>query len=271
MKQYTDLQKSSDAIPAPADLPEFWTVDEDSARLQQPSYILASGEPSQPQKDKPVLPGFPFQPPDLEFRDGRRETFAEWLVNEKNPLFARVAVNRLWQWHFGKGLQQNPSDFGLLGGKPTHPELLDWLASEFVAKGFSMKAMHRLMVTSEAYKMASSAEPALFTRNSAIDPADNFLWEFRLLRLEAEPLWDSMLSAAQNLDLTVGGKSFRLPGEEKNGPKRARQIQAKENGLERRGIYIQRGYHQSMDAMPNFLQAFDADDGRAPCPERTRQ
>jgi hypothetical protein len=270
LKQYTELQKAFDAIRPPADLPEFWTVEEDSARLEQPSYILASGEPSQPEKDKPVKPGFPFQPADLEFRDGRRETFTEWLVDAKNPLFARVAVNRLWQWHFGKGLQQNPSDFGLLGGRPTHPELLDWLASEFVAKGFSMKAMHKLMVTSEAYKMASSAEPSLLTRNSAIDPADNYLWEFRLLRLEAEPLWDSILSAAEDLDLTVGGKSFRLPGEEKGGPRSAPQVQAKASGPPRRGIYLERGYHQSKDVMPNFLQAFDADDGRAPCPERTR-
>jgi hypothetical protein len=100
LKQYTDLQKASDAIRPPADLAEFWTVEEDSARLRQPSYILASGEPSQPQKDKPVEPGFPFQPANLEFRDGRRETFAEGLVDAKNPLFARVAVNRLWQWHF---------------------------------------------------------------------------------------------------------------------------------------------------------------------------
>jgi Protein of unknown function (DUF1553)/Protein of unknown function (DUF1549) len=269
LTKYKELQKTADATRPPADLPEFWTVEEDSARLQQPSYILASGEPTQPQTDKPVQPGFPFQPANIEFRDGRRETFAEWLVAPENPLFARVAVNRLWQWHFGKGLQQNPSDFGALGGKPTHPELLDWLASEFVAKGYSMKAMHKLMVTSETYKRASSAEPSLIERNSKIDPADNFLWEFRLLRLEAEPIWDSMLSAAQNLDLSVGGKSFQLAAEqgEKRGGRRAG---ADASGSPRRGMYLRRGYHQSMDVMPNFLQAFDADDGRAPCPERTR-
>jgi hypothetical protein len=269
LTQYKELQKTADATRPPADLPEFWTVEEDSARLQQPSYILASGEPTQPQTDKPVQPGFPFQPANLEFRDGRRETFAEWLVAPENPLFARVAVNRLWQWHFGKGLQQNPSDFGALGGKPTHPELLYWLASEFVAKGYSMKAMHKLMVTSETYKRASSAEPSLIVRNSKIDPADNFLWEFRLLRLEAEPIWDSMLSAAQNLDLSVGGKSFQLAAEQgqSRGGRRAR---ADASGPPRRGMYLRRGYHQSMDVMPNFLQAFDADDGRAPCPERTR-
>jgi hypothetical protein len=273
LKQYTDLQKSLDAIRPPANLPEFWTVEEDSARLKEPSYILASGEPTQPQKDKPVEAGFPFQPQNLEFRDGRRETFTEWLVAPENPLFARVAVNRLWQWHFGKGLQPNPSDFGLLGGRLTHPELLDWLAAEFVARGYSMKAMHKLMVMSDTYRMSSSPEPLLVTKNIAVDPANDLLWQFRMLRLEAEPIWDSMFSAAQSLDLKVGGKSFPLAeenGARRRGAGRAANLDAKASGLQRRGAYIQRGYHQSMDVMPNFLQVFDVDDGRAPCPERTR-
>ena len=119
LKQYTVLQKAVDAIRPPAPLPEFWTVEEDSAKLKEPSYILTNGEPTQPEKDHAIEPGFPFEPSGTEFRDGRRETFAEWLVAPENPLFARVAVNRLWGWHFGKGIQQNPSDFGLLGGKPT--------------------------------------------------------------------------------------------------------------------------------------------------------
>ena len=135
-------------------------MEEDSERLKEPSYILTNGEPTQPEKDKPVEPGFPFEPQGTEFRDGRRETFAEWLVAPENPLFARVAVNRLWGWHFGKGLQPNPSDFGLLGGRPSHPELLDWLASEFVAKGFSMKAINKLIVMSDTYRMSSVAGTA---------------------------------------------------------------------------------------------------------------
>ncbi len=241
--------------------------------MKEPSYILASGEPTQPQKDKPVEAGFPFQPQNLEFRDGRRETFTEWLVAPENPLFARVAVNRLWQWHFGKGLQPNPSDFGLLGGRLTHPELLDWFASEFVARGYSMKAMHKLMVMSDTYRMSSSPEPLLVTKNTAVDPANDLLWQFRLLRLGAEPIWDSIFSAAQRLDLKIGGKSFQLADE--NGARRrgagmSANLDAKASGLQRRGAYIQRGYHQSMDVMPNFLQVFDVEDGRAPCPERTR-
>jgi hypothetical protein len=272
LKQYTTLQRASDAIRPPSQLPEFWAVEDDPYKVKQTSYVLTNGEPDQPEKDKPVEPGFPFEPKGLEFRDGRRETFAEWLVAPENPLFARVAVNRLWGWHFGKGLQPNPSDFGLLGGTPTHPELLDWLASEFVAKGFSMKAINKLIVMSEAYRRSSAAEPTLLTQDRAIDPADKMLWQFPLIRLDAETIWDSIFTAAQSLDLKVGGKSYQLASEERPGRRGAQpqEMEAKANGLQRRGIYIQRGYHQSQDVMPNFLQAFDVDDGRAPCPERTR-
>jgi hypothetical protein len=277
LKQYNVLQKAVDAIRPPTPLPEFWAVEEDSERLKEPSYILTNGEPTQPEKDKQVQPGFPFQPAGLEFRDGRRETFAEWLVAPENPLFARVAVNRLWEWHFGKGIQPNPSDFGLLGGRPSNPELLDWLASEFVAKGFSMKAIHKLIVMSDTYRMASTGEPQLMSKNRAIDPANAMLWQFPLLRLDAEAIWDSIFSAAQSLDLKLGGKSFQIAGDDtarRRGPqvteKEDAEKEAKASGLQRRGIYIQRGYHQSMDVMPNFLQAFDVDDGRTPCPERTR-
>jgi hypothetical protein len=272
LKQYATLQKAVDAIRAPSPLPEFWTVEEDSARLKEPSYLLTNGEPTQPEADKPVQPGFPFEPKGTEFRDGRRETFTEWLVAPENSLFARVAVNRLWGWHFGKSLQPNPSDFGLLGGRPSHPELLDWLASEFVAKGFSMKAINKLIVMSDTYRMSSNADPATVKQDRAIDPTNKMLWQFPLLRLDAETIWDSIFSAARSLDLKVGGKSFQIPGEEggRGRGAQAAESQPKSNGLERRGIYIQRGYHQSMDVMPNFLLAFDVDDGRTPCPERTR-
>jgi hypothetical protein len=273
LKQYTVLQKAADAVRAPTPLPEFWAVEEDSERLKEPSYILTNGEPSQPETDKPVTPGFPFEPQGTEFRDGRRETFTEWLVAPENPLFARVAVNRLWGWHFGKGLQPNPSDFGLLGGRPSHPELLDWLASEFVAKGFSMKAINKLIVMSDTYRMSSTLEPAALAQDRAIDPGNKMLWQFPLLRLDAETIWDSLFSAAQSLDLKVGGKSFQVASEEGGRGGRGSQAMAadaKASDLQRRGIYIQRGYHQSMDVMPSFLLAFDVDDGRAPCPERTR-
>ena len=89
----------------------------------------------------------------MDFRDGRREGFVDWLTAPENPLFARVAVNRIWQWHFGEGLHRVPSDFGLLGGKPANQKLLDYLASEFVAHGYDMKWLHRLIVTSNTYQL----------------------------------------------------------------------------------------------------------------------
>src|SRR5262249_41975262 len=154
-----------------------------------------------PEKDKPVEPGWPFMPKGVDFREGRIETFSDWLTAADNPMFARVGVNRLWQWRFGEGLQKNSSDFGNLGGVPTHPALLDWLAAEFVTRKFSMKEMTRLMVTSETYKLASDADPVRMSNDLKTDPQDTWLWRYRVQRLEAEPVWDSILSAAGNLDL----------------------------------------------------------------------
>jgi hypothetical protein len=205
-------------------------------------------------------------------RDGRVEGFADWLTAPENPFFARVAVNRLWQWHFGEGLQKTPSDFGVLGDAPTHPELLDWLAAEFVARKFSMKEMNRLMVTSETYMRASSLDAAVQAANTRIDPADDYLWAFRLKRLEAEPIWDSILSSAGTLDLAIGGPSFDITAPDT--PRRGAAGGGGRGGAaaepNRRGAYMIRGYATSRDVVPNFLQAFDVDDGRLPCPLRTR-
>ena len=136
-------------------LPSYWTVEDDRRLLRAKSYVLTTGDPKKPELDKPVQPGFPFEPAGIDFRDGRREAFTAWLTAPKNPLFARVAVNRIWAWHFGEGLQRVTSDFGLLGGKPTNQKLLDFLASEFVAHDYSMKWLHRLIVTSDTYQLSS--------------------------------------------------------------------------------------------------------------------
>ena len=250
-------------------LQSFWTVEVDTAKLNETSYVLSSGEPDRPEKDKPVKPGWPGAPAQIDFRDGRIEAFSDWLTGPENPMFARVAVNRLWQWHFGEGLQKTPSDFGNLGGTPTNQPLLDWLASEFVARKFSMKEINRLMVTSEAYKRSSSMDANLMTADSKIDPADDYLWSFRLLRLEAEPIWDSILSAANTLNLSVGGPSFDIsPPVARRGERRADATPAP--APTRRGAYMRRGFSTSRDVMANFLESFDVDDGRLPCPVRTR-
>ncbi len=216
-----------------------------------------------------MQPGWPFAPAKIDFREGRVEAFSDWLTAPDNPLFARVAVNRLWQWHFGEGLQKTPSDFGKLGGMPSHPRLLDWLASEFVKRDFRMKAMHRLIVTSDTYKLASEADTELVAANSKADANNSYLWHFRLRRLEAEPIWDSIFTAAGNLDRSVGGPSFDIgaPARRRGG---FRSASPTDNRTNRRAAYMIRGYSTSRDVVPNFLQAFDVEDGRAPCPLRTR-
>ncbi|MCU1327874.1 MAG: hypothetical protein JWN34_3244 [Bryobacterales bacterium] len=263
--KYNALLKEQTALTRPPALASFVTVEEDSDRLKQPTYILDTGDPMRPMKDKPVQPGFPFQSATVDFREGRREGFADWLTAHDNPLFARVAVNRIWAWHFGEGLHRNTSDFGVLGSTPTDQKLLDYLASEFVAHNYSMKWLHRAIVTSDTYKLASQVDPALAAANAQADARNSYLWHFRLERLEAEPIWDTILSMAGDLDDSIGGKSFSIL---KPDARRREALPAEP--ANRRAAYMRRGYIPSTDVMANFLQVFDVDDGRTPCPIRTQ-
>jgi hypothetical protein len=192
----------------------------------------------------------------------------DWLTAPENPLFARVAVNRIWQWHFGEGLQRVPSDFGLLGGKPSNPPLLDYLAAEFVGHGYSMKWLHRLIVTSNTYRLASAVPPKGFAQETKIDSRDTYLWHFRLQRLDAEPIWDSILYDSGDLDLAVGGKSFQMFVADKKQSIFLPKDDTFDKPSNRRAIYMARGYVPSTDVMSNFLLSFDVDDGRTPCPVR---
>jgi hypothetical protein len=133
---------------------------------------------------------------------GRRAALAHWIASKNNPLTARVAVNHIWMRHFGAPLVSSVFDFGANGRRPTHPELLDWLAVELMDQGWRMKAIHRLIVTSQAYRMRSSASDA---KNSALDPENRFLWRANVRRMEAEAVRDSTLLVAGALDLTLGG------------------------------------------------------------------
>lgn len=136
----------------------------------------------------------------------RRMALAKWIADPQHPLTARVMVNRLWHYNFGTGLVDTPSDFGLNGGKPTHPELLDWLASEFIANGWSIKHMQRLLVTSAAFRQSSTPNSA----GLAADADARLLWRFPPHRLEAEALRDTILTATGQLDLRMGGPGFDL-------------------------------------------------------------
>ena len=208
-----------------------------------PTYFLHRGAPDA--KGPVVTPGalsvidetvygFPAPPPNAK-SSYRRRGMAEWLVSRQNPLTARVMVNRIWQHHFGEGIVRTPSNFGKLGEPPTNPELLDWLAVEFMeagageresgragdrearregdganpqsairnpqSKGWTVKRMHRLMMTSQAYQMASDDIAA----NVAVDPENRLLWRMPRVRLEAEIIRDQILAVAGNLNRTPGG------------------------------------------------------------------
>ena len=132
---------------------------------------------------------------------GRRLAFARWMADRANPLTARVAMNHLWLRHFGQGIVPTPADFGRNGRAPSHPQLLDWLAAEFMARDWSMKAMHRLMVTSRTYRMASTPSEA----NARLDPDNVYLWRMNSRRMEAELVRDNLLHVSGDLDPAMGG------------------------------------------------------------------
>ena len=135
----------------------------------------------------------------------RRAALARWLSDPKNPLTWRSIVNRAWQAHFGRGLVDTPNDFGRMGGRPSHPELLDWLASTFRDDGGSLKRLDRLMVTSAAYRQTSAHDPG----KAAVDADDRLLWRMNRTRLDAESIRDAVLAASGRLDRSMGGPSVR--------------------------------------------------------------
>ncbi len=171
--------------------------------------LLRRGDPEQPQEL--VAPAVPAALGDLALdpatpEQRRRLAFADWIAHPGNPLTARVMVNRIWQGHFGAGLVPTPNDFGNNGLPPSHPELLDWFASEFIRSGWSVKAMHRLIVLSRTYAQSSSARPEAMERDSET----RFLWRFPSRRIEAEAIRDSLLAVSGQLDLTMHGRGYDL-------------------------------------------------------------
>ncbi len=167
---------------------------------------------------------------------GRRSAFAGWVTDPRNPLPARVAVNHLWARHFGKGLVTTVFDFGRKGAAPSHPELLDWLAVEFVESGWSMKHIHRLIVLSNAYRLSSSTANAP-DNNMAVDGDNRYYWRRNPVRMEAQLVRDNLLSMGGDLDLTIGGPS----------------IPVKDDKSVRRSLY----YVHSHNEHQTFLSMFD--------------
>ena len=136
----------------------------------------------------------------------RRKKLAEWIASKDNPLTARVIANRLWHYHFGAGIVDTPSDFGINGGTPSHRELLDWLATDLIAGEWRLKHLHRLIVTSRTYRQATAARPD----GLAADSGSRLLWRYPPRRLEAEPLRDAILAVSGGLNTRMGGPGFDL-------------------------------------------------------------
>jgi hypothetical protein len=244
----------------------------DVGREAPRTYIALRGNPEMPGEE--VRPGFLSvlgggeipEPPLHAQTTYRRKALAEWVASAENPLFARVMANRIWQYHFGHSFVDNPSDWGIRSAKPQHADLLDWLAGEFAARGFSFKAMHRLLMTSEAYKRSSGVTPEMREK----DPANELYARFTRRRLDAEEIRDAVLLASGKLNLKMGGMPAVPPldKEELYGiigrPESAWMVSPDSSEWYRRSLYL---LHRRTFRAPMF-EAFDMPDGIASCPRR---
>jgi len=223
------------------------------------THVLHRGEHSQPGEE--VQAGFP-EVLGATPAGSRRSDLAAWLVDPANPLTARVMANRIWQHHFGRGIVPSPSEFGPRGRPPTHPELLDWLASEFIASGWSLKAMHRLILSSETYRR-SSVHP----EGAAKDPENLLFGRVSRRRLEGEVIRDSLLAISGRLNETLGGPGVfpPVPADVLKGS-RGWTVSADPKDHHRRSVYI---FARRNLRFP-FLEVFDAPDSNLSCPERGR-
>jgi hypothetical protein len=268
--------------PVPA---HAWAVRDGAQR--PPTYLLRRGDPKR--KGAAVQPAFPRVICPCEAQSAERETqnssdtalraarsaltrldLARWLTRPDHPLTARVFVNRLWQHHFGRGLVATPNDFGIRGERPSHPELLDWLACEFVDHGWSIKHMHRLMVLSATYRQASRvATNALAKR---VDPENHLLWRMNRRRLEGEALRDAVLAAAGTLNPKLGGPKVLVPLEPEvynlifteGEPDGLWPVTPDPREHDRRSIYL---FAKRNVRLP-LLEAFDRPDTLTSCPVR---
>jgi len=230
------------------------------------THVLLRGDPSSP--GDPVQPGIPavLDRPDQRFTippagegaktTGRRKAFADWMTRSDNPLTSRVFVNRVWAAYFGSGIVSTMENFGTSGAPPSNPELLDWLATEFVNSGWRMKSLHRLIVTSSVYRQASFSRP----EGLAKDPDNQFLWRMTPRRLESEAVRDAVLAVAGTMDAQMFGEP--VPTETK---KSGEVAGAGESGKGRRSVYqiVRRSGPQ------HFLSSFDAPVMEVNCIRRT--
>jgi mono/diheme cytochrome c family protein len=234
--------------------------------------VLTRGNPHAP--GKPVTPGFPevLGVPDPAIplaapgakTSGRRTVLANWIASPANPLTARVIVNRVWQGHFGRGIVPTPNDFGKLGEQPTHPELLDWLAAEFVDRGWALKRLHKLIMTSSTYRLSAAGD----AENLKVDPGNALLWRFTMRRLTAEEVRDSILSVSGSLNPKMGGPSVypKIPKEVLAGQSKPGEgwPTSPPEEANRRSVYV----HVKRSLQVPVLVAHDQADTDNSCPVR---
>ena len=243
-----------------------------SEREQTPTHILRRGNPHLVGREvKPAFPtvlnplavDVPPVPEDAK-SSGKRRVFAEWVANTENPLTARVMVNRIWQYHFGRGIVRSTNDFGQLGTPPTHPELLDWLASEFIASGWRLKAMHKLIMTSNAYRMSAEGNPKFIQQ----DANNDLFWRFDMRRLTAEEIRDTVLWITGKLNLKMEGPSVfpELPEEVLATSSRPRNVwgQSPPEEANRRSVYVK----VKRSLLVPILNQFDQANTDSTCPVR---
>ncbi len=271
-KQYQKARNDRERLEknAPSGLSQALVVKEIGPTPRE-TFVLMRGNPQA--NGEKVEPGFPSVLPPIEPRlarpgtqtSGRRRVLAEWIVEPKNPLTWRVVVNRVWQYHFGRGIVRSANNFGYMGTPPTHPELLDWLATEFLANGMNFKPLHRLILLSNTYRMSSQGDAAALAK----DPENDLMWRYGMRRLSAEELRDAILAVCGNLNLAkTGGPSIypTIPPEVLAGQSQPGLGWGKSTPEERasRSVYV----HIKRSLLVPLLSVFDAADTDASCPVR---
>jgi hypothetical protein len=266
-KMQAKLAEMKDNPPPP--LPAIFSVADDPSKAT-PIYTLARGDANnkgQQVGPRPLGILLPEDVPELP-KDATkpRLQLANWVVDSENPLTARVIVNRIWEYHFGQGIVGTPNDFGRMGLRPTHPELLDFLANQFIETGWHFKSMHRMILMSSAYQQDSIGADEKTAEEK--DGDDKLLWKFPRRRLEAEEIRDAALQVAGKLNLKMGGPSVIVPIDQElvNLLYKPSQwtVTPDETDHYRRSIYL---LHKRNLRLP-FMEVFDGPDFQISCPRR---
>ena len=264
-----DDQLASNRASRPKELPKAYIWYEDGPKAPV-TRTFKRGDPTKP--GVVVEPGVPAvltarqpdPPQPTAGSTGRRLWLARWLTSPENPLVSRVIVNRIWQFHFGEGLVASSNDFGVMGEAPSHPELLDWMASEMMNSGWRLKPLHRMIVLSQTYQRSSAFDP----QAAEVDPKGALLWRWRQRRIEAEVVRDSILAVSGQLNPRMGGPGFypTLPRAVLEGQSRPGENWGKSDDREqsRRSIYI---FAKRCLAVPE-LDLLDVPDNTSSCERR---